>query len=278
MTNYLKTDFDFNSDALIEVIDELPLWSAPFGIKLLSKVNLSPKIKALDIGFGAGFPLTELAMRLGESSKVYGIDPWEAAVKRAKKKIELYGISNIEILEGVAEDIPIEDASIDLITSNNGINNVEDLDKTLSECARILKSKGQFVQTVNLDSTMHEFYSVLEQVLLEMNLNDCVEKMHKQIYEKRKPLPEFIQKIEANSFSIAEVEEDSFEYKFVDGTTLLNHYFIRLAFLEGWKSIVPDHKQETVFEQVEAKLNQLAKKQGVIKLSVPFVVINAKRK
>lgn len=277
MNNYLKTDFDFNSDVLIEVLDELPLWSAPFGLKLLDKVKLSPNIKALDIGFGAGFPLTELAMRLGNSCTIYGIDPWEAAVKRAKKKIDIYGISNIEILEGVAEEIPIEDASIDLITSNNGINNVDDLDKTLSECARILKSEGQFVQTVNLDSTMHEFYSVLKLVLLDINLNDCVDKMYKQIYDKRKPLTEFIQKIEVNGFSISEVEEDNFEYKFVDGTTLLNHYFIRLAFIDGWKSIVPEHKQQLVFEQVETELNKLAKKQGFIKLSIPFVVINAKR-
>jgi arsenite methyltransferase len=61
--------------------DELPLWSAPFGIKLLEEVPLRKNIRALDIGFGTGFPLLELAQQLGASSVVYGIDPWEEAVE-----------------------------------------------------------------------------------------------------------------------------------------------------------------------------------------------------
>ena len=277
MTNYLQTDFDFNSDQLIEVIDELPFWSAPFGIKLLAKINLAPNIKALDIGFGSGFPLTELAMRLGNSCTVYGIDPWKAAVKRAKKKSEAYGISNIELIEGEAEKIPIDNSVIDLIISNNGINNVADLNKTLSECSRILKQGGEFVQTVNLNSTMQEFYALFEQVLMEMDLKNCLEKMHEQIYSKRKPINEFTALIEQHGFTIVDVEEDSFDYKFVDGRALFNHYFMRLAFLDGWKSIVPEEKQTTVFEKVELLMNKQAKEQGFFKLSVPFVVISAKR-
>ena len=35
MSNYLKTDFDFNSDLLLELFDELPIWASPFGLKLL---------------------------------------------------------------------------------------------------------------------------------------------------------------------------------------------------------------------------------------------------
>src|ERR1035437_237983 len=104
MKNYLTTDFDLNSEQLIEVFDELPLWAAPFGLKLLEKVVLRKGITALDIGFGAGFPLTELAMRLGSTCKVYGIDPWAVASKRARKKIAFYGIENVEIIEGVAEN------------------------------------------------------------------------------------------------------------------------------------------------------------------------------
>ncbi len=92
MTQYLKTDWDYNSDRLIEVFDELPLWAAPFGLKLLEGIRYKKGIQALDIGFGAGFPLTEIAMRLGKDSKIYGIDPWEAAVGRAEKKIDYYGV------------------------------------------------------------------------------------------------------------------------------------------------------------------------------------------
>lgn len=274
MTEYLNTSFDLNSDLAVELLDELPLWSAPFGLKLLDNIKLRKNITALDIGFGNGFPLTELAMRLGDSSKVYGIDPWEIVIKRVKKKIDFYGIKNIEIIQGVAENIPLPDNSIDLITSNNGINNVSDLNKTLSECARIIKSGGQFVQTINLNTTMIEFYDILKQVLLDLKMEETIPLIQDQIYKKRKPLIEFLNLIEQNDFSVNNVIHDGFEYKFIDGTTMFNHYFIRFAFLDGWKSIVTEDKQVDVFSKVEEIMNQSADRDGFFKLSVPFVLID----
>jgi arsenite methyltransferase len=278
MKKYLNSNFDLNSNELIEVFDELPFWAAPFGLKLIDKIVLRKGIKALDIGFGAGFPLTELAMRLGNSSKVYGIDPWAAAIQRTRKKLSFYGIENVDIIEGVAESIPLPSDTIELIVSNNGINNVEDLEKVLSECARIMKQGGQFVLTMNLNNTMVEFYEILEKVLRKEEMVDEIKKMNQQIYKKRKPLDEFIKLIENHGFSIKDVDHDQFDYKFVDGTTLLNHYFIRLAFLNGWKGIVPFEKQEFIFDKIETRMNEKALTDGYFKLSVPFVVIDCTKK
>jgi ubiquinone/menaquinone biosynthesis C-methylase UbiE len=175
MKPYLNNNFDLNE--LIDVFDELPLWSAPFGLKLLENINYKQNITALDIGFGAGFPLTEIAMRLGNSSTVYGIDRWKETFQRVNQKIYYYGINNIKLIEGVAESIPLESESVDLITSNKGINNISDIDKALSECSRIIKSGGQFVQTMNLDKSMIEFYNQLESVLSEMKLYKEIELM-----------------------------------------------------------------------------------------------------
>jgi len=278
MKKYLNSEFDLNSDELIEVLDELSVWSAPFGLKLIDKVVLRKGIKALDIGFGVGFPLTELAMRLGNSCKVYGIDPWTAAIKRTGKKLAVYGIENVEILEGVAENIPLPSVSVDLIVSNNGINNVEDLEKVLSECSRIMKTGGQFVLTMNLNNTMLEFYDILEIILQESDMKAEIKKMNQQIYKKRKPLDEFLKLLEKHGFTIKDVDHDQFEYKFVDGTTLLNHYFIRLAFLNGWKSIIPIDKQEFIFNEIEKRMNEKAQTDGFFRLSIPFVVIDCMKK
>jgi len=275
MTDYLKNEFDFESDELLEVLDEVPLWSAPFGIKLLERVKLRKNIKALDIGFGAGFPLTEIAMRLGPSSKVYGIDPWEAASRRVKKKLKVYGISNVELLNGVCEELPIEANQIDLLTSNNGINNVSDLDKALSECARVAKPGAQFIQTVNLNTTMTEFYETLEKCLLNIGAGNEVETIRAHIYSKRKPLQEFTKRIEQSGFEVTDVSEHKFQYTFMDGTAMLNHYFIQLAFLPDWKNLVHEKQREDIFRSVELELNRIAEQNGSVKLSVPFVVIDS---
>jgi arsenite methyltransferase len=273
MKSYLSNSFDLNN--LVPVFDELPLWSAPFGLKLLDHIDYKPKISALDIGFGTGFPLTELAMRLGNSSTVYGIDPWKEAIARANQKIKSYGITNIRIFEGIAEAIPLDANSIDLIVSNNGINNVVDMDKVFSECSRIIRPGGQFVQTLNLDKSMFEFYGQLENVLIELQMDKEIELMRQHIYQKRRPLHEVISKLQKHGFIIRDLEHDQFNYKFTNGTAMLNHYFIRVAFMDSWIKILPKDKLEQIFDTVELRLNEQAEVLGSIKLSIPFALINA---
>jgi len=276
MKKYLSNDFDLKE--YVNVADECPVWSAPFGLKLLDHIDYKKNISAIDIGFGTGFPLTEIAMRLGESSTVYGIEPWSDAIVRAKKKIEYYRITNIKIFEGVAESIPLDDNSVDLIVSNNGINNVRDINQVISECSRIIKSGGQFIQTMNLDKSMFEFYDQLEKVLSEMSLNKEIELMRQHIYSKRRPLEEMKTIIQNHGFLIKELVLDQFYYKFSDGSALLNHYFIRLAFMDSWIKLLPANKLEQIFDTIEQRLNEQAKNLNYIKLSIPFVLINAIKK
>jgi ubiquinone/menaquinone biosynthesis C-methylase UbiE len=276
MKKYLSNDFDFAE--LINVFDELPLWSAPFGLKLLDYIDYKPNISAIDIGFGTGFPLIELAMRLGDSSTVYGIDPWKEAIVRTQKKIDYYGITNIKIIEGAAESIPLDKDTVDLIVSNNGINNVSDIDKVLSECSRIIKTGGQFVQTINLDKTMFEFYGQLESILSEMQMNKEIDLMHQHIYRKRRPLDEVISMIQKHGFIIKDLEQDQFNYKFTNGTAMLNHYFIRLAFMDSWIKILPEDKLEQIFDTIELRLNEQSSILGGFKLSIPYVMINTTKR
>ena len=79
MPDYLNTPFDITDESLASASDEVSVWSYPFGETILANVRLRPGITALDIGFGTGFPLLELAGRLGKTSTVYGIDLWRAA-------------------------------------------------------------------------------------------------------------------------------------------------------------------------------------------------------
>jgi ubiquinone/menaquinone biosynthesis C-methylase UbiE len=138
MEEYLNYKFEDNEN-FINTFDEAPLWSTSFGLLLLKHLDLKPNLKVLDIGTGAGFPLMELAERMGSSCKLYGIDPWLNAARRARQKIENYGLSNVELIESSAENLPFEKDSIDLIVSNLGINNFDNPKVVFNECHRVLK-------------------------------------------------------------------------------------------------------------------------------------------
>ena len=277
MENYLKTSYNLNDAYVVSVIDELPLWSAPFGLKLLDKINYRKNISAVDIGSGLGFPLLEVAMRLGNSCKVYGIDPWEAAVERAKKKIEIYGISNVKMISGFAEKIPLPDNSIDLIISNNGLNNVNNLRAVFEECGRISRTGAQLVFNFNTDKTMFEFYTVLENIFLEKNMQKEHDLLKRHIYIKRKPVEEFQILLENNGFTIIETLFDEFSITFVDGTTMLNHFLLKLAFIESWKEFIPEEKQVEIFGEVEKRQNKIAESKGSIKLTIPYILMNCEK-
>jgi len=268
---------NFATNKQPEFLDELPLWSASFGLKLLDYIDYKPNITAVDIGFGTGFPLIEIAMRLGNNSTVYGIDEWKEGINRAEAKINYYGLSNVRIIETSAESIPLENNSVDLITSNNCINAVSNMNRALMECSRILRKDGQFIQTMNLDKSMFEFYNEMEKTLLELNLKHEIELMYKHIENKR-PSIDKILGIMKQDFTIKDIEYDEFKIKFSNGTAMFNHYFIKFVFMKSWKEILPKDRIEEIFGLIETRLNEYAEKHGGIKLSIPFVLINGIKK
>jgi arsenite methyltransferase len=262
----------------IIVYDETPLWSAPFGLTLLDTVKMIPGINILDIGSGGGFPMTELAERFGESCQVYGLDPSEDTNRMIMEKIRLKEIRNAMIIKGIAENMPFDNGYFGLITSNNGLNNVEDVEKTLEECYRVAKEEAQMVLTMNLPHTMIEFYEVLENVLEEKGMTNSIRKMKDHIQEKRKPVENWKKLILDAGFSIKTINVDGFKYRYVNGSAFLNHYFIREAFMEPWKAIIPETSTSIVFEQIENELNKIAEEKGELVMSVPFVCFDCVKK
>jgi len=272
MKNYLENK---SNSAQYITFDEFPIWSAPFGLKLLEHIDYKRNISAIDIGFGTGFPLTEIAMRLGDSCIVYGIDPSSEAIEKTRRKIEHYGINNIKIIEGVAESIPLEDNSIDLVTSNNGLNNVTDMNKAFEECARIIKKDGQLILTMNLNGSLLEFYDVLRSVLSDFQLFDEIKTIEKHIAKRRPGVHEVVSKLHELGFKIKNLEHDKFNYQFSDGTAMLKHYFMRLAFINPLIALLPNEKLEAIFEKTANRLNKEAKLFGGVKLSIPYVMVCA---
>jgi len=277
MTDFLKHTFDARSIDHVSALDELAFWSAPFGIVLLDTIKMKKNIRALDIGFGTGFPLMELAERLGASSEIYGIDIWENAVDRARQKIQARRLRNVTTVVQPAEILPFEDRFFDLIVSNNGLNNVEDPEKVFSEVFRTSKMGAQLVFTVNLPETMIEFYQIYEAVLRDSGLNEEVLKMKQHIHEKRKPLEETRSLVRNAGFKIEREILDDFAYHFADGTDMFGYHVIREFFLPAWTELLPQDRVQIIFSEIESRLNRLASKNGEVRLSVPFVCMDCSK-
>jgi arsenite methyltransferase len=257
--------------------DELPLWSAPFGLALLETVALRPGIVALDIGCGTGFPVVELAQRLGSTASVHGVDPWSAALECVRRKLQACGVSNVTLHESQAEHLPLADASVDLIVSNNGLNNVDDIDAAVAECARVARPGAQLVYTCNLPASMREFYDVYDALLGERGFEAVRRALVAHIFAKRKPLAFTSALFERSGFRVERVLEDSFPLRFADATAMFAHSLVRLAFLPAWLEILDPAQRQPLFAEIERRLNARARVAGDLTLTVPFACFDCRR-
>jgi ubiquinone/menaquinone biosynthesis C-methylase UbiE len=269
--------FDENDPDVISVLDDLPLWSAPFGFRLLDAVRMRKDMRVLDVGSGLGFPSVELSQRLGDSCRVYAIDPWRAANRRARHKITVWKLDNLHLIEANAERIPFPDRFFDLVVSNNGTNNVAHETETYGEIVRVSKPGAQVVLTMNLPETMNEFYEVYRRVLREMNKPAELERLEQHIHEKRKPPSHTRTMLERVGLEIVHVHHDSFVLRYNDGSTLLTSPLIRIGFLPPWLNVLAPEDVKAVFDAIEHALNDIAVASGALSLTVPWVCVDARK-
>ncbi len=263
---------------LAAAVDELPLWSAPFGLALLEAVPLDPAATVLDVGCGTGFPLLELAHRLGPRARLLGVDPWAAALARARAKCRAQDLANVVLVRGVAERLPIRDGAADLVVSNNGLNNVQDLRRALQECARVTRRRGRLAFTMNLPDTMRGFYDVLEETLGARGLDALRPAVTAHIAAKRPPVEEVEAAVSAAGFEIDGRRFERFPLRFASATALFSHWLIRVGFLEPWRDIVPAADRDAVFAEVARRLDAAIRPGGGLRLDVPFACWTAARR
>lgn len=275
MQNYLSYQFT-DSEAFISVFDEMPLWSAHFGMLMLKHVELRKDITVADVGCGAGFPLLELAERLGSNSKLYGIDPWTNAINRARYKIEQYGITNVELIETSAEHIPLSNNTLDLIVSNLGINNFEKPHDVLLECKRVLKTGGKIAITTNMYGHWRELYKVFEGALRRTGNDEFIPVLHNEEHH-RATKEGMIQLLTDAGFAVTRSFEDQFTMRFLNGRAFLNHHFIKLGWLTSWIAMFPQDRLRHIFAALEDDLNTLANERGELALTVPMLFIEGRR-
>lgn len=267
---------DFKTPEFGDLYDELPLWSAPFGLLLLEHVELRAGMTILDVGAGTGFMSIELAQRCGCDSRVIAVDPWEAAMQRLTRKLNHLGLRNVRTLIQDVATIDVPDASVDLIVSNLGINNFDQPEAALRSCFRVAKPGARLFFTTNLVGHMAEFYEAYRDILVELGFDGQLAALDAHI-SRRATVDSMKALLERTGFRFVEAVTRSFQERFVDGSSLLRHYFMRLGFVPGWKSVAPNDAVEPTFAALEQRLNSLAAKSGGLSLTVPAACIQARK-
>ncbi len=106
--------------------------------------ELRPGETVLDLGSGGGIDVLLSARRVGPTGKAYGLDMTEEMLELARRNQREAGVANTEFLKGTIEDVPLPDASVDVIISNCVINLSTDKDRVLREAFRVLRPGGRF--------------------------------------------------------------------------------------------------------------------------------------
>jgi SAM-dependent methyltransferase len=96
----------------------------------------------LDIGCGAGLDCLISAQKTGPKGKVIGVDFSESMLKRAQLAAAEAGYNNIEFHCADAENLPVDNASIDIVLANGIFNLTPKRDKIFSEISRVLHPEG----------------------------------------------------------------------------------------------------------------------------------------
>ena len=131
----------------------------PAGLKTVKRGET-----VLDLGSGGGIDCFEASRLVGPTGRVIGIDMTETMLDIARNNAAVvaanlgYSTSNVEFRNGMADAIPVCDATIDVIISNCVINLAPDKQRVFGEMYRVAKPGGRFtISDIVSDQTVPQY-------------------------------------------------------------------------------------------------------------------------
>lgn len=102
-----------------------------------------PGQTVLDLGSGAGLDSLLAGRRVGPTGKVVGVDFCPEMVARARRTAAALGLAHVTFITAALEELPLPDASVDLVLSNGVFNLCPDKPRVLAEVFRVLRPGGR---------------------------------------------------------------------------------------------------------------------------------------
>lgn len=99
--------------------------------------------RIVDVGCGPGLLALPLSVAVGDEGSVTGIDSSSAMIGLAKKRCA--ALHNVELAQGDAASLAIDDASVDVVCCTQVLLYVADYEKAIAEMYRVLKPGGRVI-------------------------------------------------------------------------------------------------------------------------------------
>ena len=126
----------------------------------------------------------------------------------------------------------------------------------------------------NLKGHMKEFYGVFEETLAELGDAKALAALAAHV-DHRATVEKLAALFERAGFRLGRVVETRASMRFADGGALLRHSFIKLGFLDDWKSVVEIERRGEVFARLEENLDRAARRRGALDLTIPLAYVEA---
>ena len=113
--------------------------------KLIERSGIKPGMTVMDLGCGSGAFTPFVAKAVGKQGKVYAVDIQPAMLKQLERKLakpENQDITNIELRQADAYELPFEDVYLDLVYMVTVLPEIPDRGRALREIKRVLKPGG----------------------------------------------------------------------------------------------------------------------------------------
>lgn len=129
-----------------EELDALPQSAVQRALGVANHLRfagITPGETVLDLGCGGGIDTILAARQAGPTGRVIALDFLPEMIERTAASTHEAGLSNVDLLEGELESIPLPDGSVDVIISNGVVNLSPRKARVMAECARVLHPGGR---------------------------------------------------------------------------------------------------------------------------------------
>lgn len=237
--------------------------------RLLDEADIKPGDRILDVACGTGVVVRTAMKRTGSnSSSVTGLDPNPGMLAVAESMA-----TGPEWKEGIAEELPFDDESFDVVVSQFGLMFFQDRAAALREMERVLAPGGRLAVTVFDSLDNNPGYSAMTEVFAKVAGEEVAQALRGPF--SLGDTQELKTLCSESGLSSAKVTTHNGKARFPDVRTMV------LADVKGWFPLagiqLTDEQIDEVVQQVESSLREYISSDGRLEFPMPAHFITASK-